>query len=81
MYGIMVKTIKSTSCGYVNVEAAILETDEATTTSLALSASMVVLSDIYSCNQQECKIFVAVVKSRVKRESLPRLARYILIVS
>jgi len=36
---------QSTSCGYVKVDAAILEMDDASATSPALSASMVVLSD------------------------------------
>jgi hypothetical protein len=34
-----------TSCGYVNVEANILETDEATATSRAPSLSIAVLSE------------------------------------
>jgi hypothetical protein len=36
---------KHTSCGYVNVEANILETDEATATSRAPSLSIAVLSE------------------------------------
>lgn len=39
-------TISHTSCGYVNVEANILETEDATATSLAPSLSIVVLPNI-----------------------------------